>query len=292
MISWHIEPTSKCTLECPLCDRTWFYETFKKRLIHEINVDNLVNFLGQDAKISFEDGGFQRGNSIFETIRFNKNHLFSINSHLKRLRDGLNYLKSLIEKGSVESVVVMKLDRLMRSFSEGVVFIKYLLDNDVKIISVLEKIDTSTTSGRFFMNVLLSLNEMERDTIVDRMNTGKLRKFENHERVSGTISYGYKKSENGLIVDKEESKIIHYIYKRYLELRKRDLSKTKTMRELRKSLKKRNYKYKDREFTSPTINYILSNSFYIGVMTHGEKTNKHKYDTIISSRLFNLINRI
>ena len=69
----------------------------------------------------------------------------------------------------------------------------------------------------------------------------KIRKFENHERVSGSICYGYNKSENGLIVDKEESKIIHYIYKRYLELRKRDLSKTKTMRELRKSLKKRNY---------------------------------------------------
>jgi DNA invertase Pin-like site-specific DNA recombinase len=205
-------------------------------------------------------------------------------------RDGLNHLKSLIENGDVESVVVMKLDRLMRSFSEGVVFIKYLLDNDVKIISVLEKIDTSTTSGRFFMNVLLSLNEMERDTIVERMNTGKIRKFEDHERISGSICYGYNKSKNGLIVDKEESKIIHYIYKRYLELRKRDLSKTKTMRELRKSLKKRNYKYKDHEFTSPTINYILSNSFYTGVMTHGNKTNKHKYDTIISSRLFNLIN--
>ena len=64
------------------------------------------------------------------------------------------------------------------------------------------------------------------------------------------------------------------------------------MRELRKSLKKRNYKYRDREFTSPTINYILSNSFYTGVMTHGNKTNKHKYDTIISSRLFNLVNQL
>ena len=87
-------------------------------------------------------------------------------------RDGLNYLRSLVENRKVESVVVMKLDRLMRSFSEGVVFIKYLLDNNVKIISVLEKIDTSTTSGRFFMNVLLSLNELERDTIVERMNSG------------------------------------------------------------------------------------------------------------------------
>jgi len=206
-------------------------------------------------------------------------------------RDGLNHLKSLIENGDVESVVVMKLDRLMRSFSEGVVFIKYLLDNDVKIISVLEKIDTSTTSGRFFMNVLLSLNEMERDTIVERMNTGKIRKFEDHERISGSICYGYNKSKNGLIVDKEESKIIHYIYKRYLELRKRNHSKTKTMRLLRKSLMNKNYKYKERDFSSSTIHYILSNSFYTGIMTHGDKLNKHKYDTITSKRLFNIVNQ-
>ena len=43
-ISWHIEPTSKCILECPLCDRTWFYKTFKKRLTHELNVEHLINF--------------------------------------------------------------------------------------------------------------------------------------------------------------------------------------------------------------------------------------------------------
>lgn len=44
-IQWHIEPTSKCILECPLCDRTWFYEKFKRRLNNEINVDHLINFL-------------------------------------------------------------------------------------------------------------------------------------------------------------------------------------------------------------------------------------------------------
>lgn len=43
--SWHIEPTSKCILECPLCDRTWFYEKFKKRLTQDINIDHLIKFL-------------------------------------------------------------------------------------------------------------------------------------------------------------------------------------------------------------------------------------------------------
>ncbi len=52
MVNFHIEPTSKCTLECPLCDRTWFYEKFKKRLLHEINVDNIVNFVGPNAIVA------------------------------------------------------------------------------------------------------------------------------------------------------------------------------------------------------------------------------------------------
>ena len=78
-----------------------------------------------------------------------------------------------MENRNVESVVVMKLDRLMRNFTEGVIFIKYLLDNDVKIISVMEQIDTSSVNGRFLVNILLSMSEMERDTIVQRLSNGK-----------------------------------------------------------------------------------------------------------------------
>jgi len=52
MVDFHIEPTSKCTLECPLCDRTWFYEKFKKRNLHEINVDNIINFIGVNKIVS------------------------------------------------------------------------------------------------------------------------------------------------------------------------------------------------------------------------------------------------
>ena len=80
-------------------------------------------------------------------------------------RDGLNHLRELVNGGKVESVIVMKLDRLMRSFTEGVVFIKYLMDNDVKIVSVMEQIDTSSVNGRFLINILLSVSDLERTTI-------------------------------------------------------------------------------------------------------------------------------
>jgi MoaA/NifB/PqqE/SkfB family radical SAM enzyme len=52
MVDFHVEPTSKCTLECPLCSRTWFYETFKKRNLHEININHLADFVGPNASVS------------------------------------------------------------------------------------------------------------------------------------------------------------------------------------------------------------------------------------------------
>lgn len=52
-ITWHIEPTSKCILECPLCDRTWFHKKFKKRLNYEIDIDQLeIFFQGYSPKIT------------------------------------------------------------------------------------------------------------------------------------------------------------------------------------------------------------------------------------------------
>ena len=97
-------------------------------------------------------------------------------------RSGLNELKNLVENRNVESVIVMKLDRLMKNFTEGVIFIKYLLDNDVKIISIMEQIGTSSVSGRFLVNILLSMSKMERDTIVQRLSYGKEKKFNDKER--------------------------------------------------------------------------------------------------------------
>ena len=46
-----------------------------------------------DAKIPFNDGGFQRGNAIFETIRFHEKKLLYIVEHIQRLKKGINYLE-------------------------------------------------------------------------------------------------------------------------------------------------------------------------------------------------------
>jgi len=206
-------------------------------------------------------------------------------------RDSLNMIKDLVDRDECDTIILYRLDRLMRSFSEGVVFIKYLLDHNVKIISTTEDINTDTISGKFFVNMILNLSELERNTIVDRLENGRLNKFKNKLRSSGRICFGYKKNETGeIVIDTNESKIVQYIFKKYSQLKKMNLTKTKMTQRILKLLKSRNFRYKGREFQSYHIRQIIQNTFYIGLMSHGERTNQHSYETIISRRLFNLVN--
>ena len=51
-----------------------------------------------DSKVSFSDGGFQRGDGLFETIRFQNEILFKPEKHLKRLHSGLNLIQIELSK--------------------------------------------------------------------------------------------------------------------------------------------------------------------------------------------------
>ena len=66
-----------------------------KEYIYYINGDFVKS---NQSQIPFQDGGFQRGNAIFETIRFKKNRLFDIDNHIERLRKGIEYLEFKINK--------------------------------------------------------------------------------------------------------------------------------------------------------------------------------------------------
>ena len=205
-------------------------------------------------------------------------------------RDALLHLKRKVERYAVSTVIVYKIDRLMRSFSEGVVFIKFLLDNNVKIISTQEQIDTTTISGRFFINILLSMAEMERNTIIHRLSTGKLNTFSSGNRCCGKIPFGYKKdSDKGITVDATQQQIVKYIFRKWNAYS--HLSKRKRTRRLLNTLHRRGYHYRDDQPFKPYhLRQIIRNRFYIGEMTYGDLIQSHNYDRLISKRLWNLCN--
>lgn len=71
-----------------------------------------------------------------------------------------------------DTLVVWKLDRLGRSLLEVLEVLERLEKKGAGIRVITDRIDTTTTMGRFVMHILAALAEMERGLIVERTKAG------------------------------------------------------------------------------------------------------------------------
>lgn len=88
-------------------------------------------------------------------------------------------LSTLIEfknPQGIEALVVTKLDRVGRSVSDLVGFVKNLGANNIDFVTTLESIDTTNSQGRLLFHIMSALAEYERELINERTEAG-LRKY-------------------------------------------------------------------------------------------------------------------
>ncbi|UNT57550.1 recombinase family protein [Lysinibacillus capsici] len=86
-------------------------------------------------------------------------------------RPQLNELLSKLKEG--DKLVVTKLDRLARNTKEGIEIIEQLFAKGVKVHVLNVGLLEDTTMGRFFLQTLLAVAEMERNLIIERTQEGK-----------------------------------------------------------------------------------------------------------------------
>lgn len=225
--------------------------------------------------------------AAFNDIQIDK-VIEEVESGAKETRKGLELLRMLVETGVVERVIVLKLDRFSRDLFHGLRWLRYLNDNNVELISIQEKIDNSI-SGKLMTQMLLSLAEYEKSTIVQRLNRGKEKKFADGYRPCGNIAFGYEYDNDDLILNGNHKRTIRFIFRRWIELQ--DLNKTRRMHTLLYELKRRGYFFRDgSEFNYQRVMYVLKNSIYAGqlsVKNLGES--QHQYDSVISKKYFNRV---
>ncbi len=87
--------------------------------------------------------------------------------------DRPEFSRLLSELSSGDTLVVTKLDRLARNTREGIEIIEGLFDKGVKVHVLNVGLLENTTMGRFFLQTLLAVAEMERNIIVERTQEGK-----------------------------------------------------------------------------------------------------------------------
>lgn len=83
--------------------------------------------------------------------------------------------------------------------------------NSVKMYVHIEKIDTSTSSGKMYFQIMGSVAEFERNTIVDRVKMGMTQRAR-EGNFNGGQCLGYDSLEKMLQINEEEAAIVREIF--------------------------------------------------------------------------------
>ncbi|MEW6087130.1 MAG: recombinase family protein [bacterium] len=127
-------------------------------------------------------------------------------------RPALSELLNDIKQNKINLVVSYKIDRLTRSPKDFYQLIELFDKHGVDFISVTERFDTSTPSGRLLRNIMLTFAQFERELTSERTKDKMLERAQKGMWNGGIVPFGYKAENKKLIINGDEAKIIRSIY--------------------------------------------------------------------------------
>ena len=219
-------------------------------------------------KAHYDDGGFSGGSMD---------------------RPALQRLLSDVQTGSVDVVVVYKVDRLTRSLVDFAKLVELFDAHSVSFVSVTQAFNTTTSMGRLTLNVLLSFAQFEREVTSERIRDKIAASKRRGLWVGGMVPLGYESRDKKLVLNEEEAEHVRLIFRRYLEL----ASLGKLMEELRERgiVTKVRHLSNGRTiggipFTRGSLAYLLRNRFYIGEVRYRGEVCLAQHPAILDPDLF------
>ncbi len=95
------------------------------------------------------------------------------------------------------ALVVYSLSRLARSTKDAIAISDQLAKSGADLVSLSERIDTTTAAGKMVFRMLAVLAEFEKDLVSERTKTAMAHLRSKGKRISGRIPFGYSLAENG-----------------------------------------------------------------------------------------------
>ncbi len=195
-------------------------------------------------------------------------------------RPGLLGLLKDCESGKVKRVIVYKQDRLSRELTVALWIETQFKKYDVELHSVCDPdYDMEDPLQKAFKRIADIFAELEKDVIASRLKEGRINNAKNGERGSGPIPFGYRKLDDVLIPDENESNWVDKIFR----WRSKGFSYTRIIKSLNRHgvVSKRG-----KQFSIDSLKYLLGNSLYCGESSFGDISVKGVHQPLISRRLF------
>src|SRR5215471_14761662 len=131
-------------------------------------------------------------------------------------------LLDLVRARGVDVVISYRLDRLGRRLGVLLDIHEEFQQYDVAILSATEPFDTRTPIGQFVFQLLGSIAELERSTIVERFTLGRDRSARDGKFINGPVPIGYDIADDRLVpslrpiaeLDCTESDMVRQLFER------------------------------------------------------------------------------
>lgn len=191
-------------------------------------------------------------------------------------RPSLKKLLKDAEDKKFDMVLVWKINRISRKFSDVLKMVELFENNNIAFKSYSEPFDTTTPSGKMQFQMMALIGEFERGTIAQNVKMGMCARAR-EGKWCGNIVLGYdlvqksestnkKRKDTQLIINEEEANIVREIFTLY--------SKGNGYKAIVTSINKKGYKTKKgNPFSIGGIKDILTNPVYIGKIRYNLKQN-------------------
>jgi site-specific DNA recombinase len=126
------------------------------------------------------------------------------------------YTRMMEDMDKWDTLLVIKMDRIHRNSKNFMLMMEHLKKTGKEFVSMTESLDTSTAMGRFVMDIIQRIAQLESEQIGERVYVGMEQKARTNGGVLGfNIPYGYDYLNGKLVVNNSEAIIIKNIFDMY-----------------------------------------------------------------------------
>ena len=197
--------------------------------------------------------------------------------------DRPQYQRMMEQKEDWDVLLVLKMDRIHRNSQNFAAMMDHLNAWKKQFNSMQEKFDTTTAMGRFVMDTIQRIAQLESEQIGERVKVGMVQKAKTASGYLGSgIPYGYDIVEGQLIAREAESDVVAYIYRAYMCGR--------SLAEIAQILNERGTPTKkDKGWMKQTVSRILRNPLYAGYVVWDDIVFSLGHTAVVTPERFNLV---